>query len=179
MTTYPPWYNSFPAINNSSPFSSQTLFQPTTGLNPTPSFGVPQISLENNHTNQNYNQTGFDFLNQYCMASAAGIHNLANAYNFDATCSMHVFKQGQQVLHEMQGFTAIKNKFTELQVSAMRYKDVAFTFQPIGKNSILASFCGKVEINCADFMFNSTMVIKVHSSSGCKVSNHMFQFFLG
>ena len=135
-----------------------------------------QISTQIN-PNNNYGQIAKDFFEKYGIDSALSIANIENYYTNESLISLYMHEHGQNFLYEMVGHTNLKNKLSELGIWAIRYFNLMPTIQPVGKNSIMLSFYGHIEISGKIYNVESTIIMKI-SGSTIKITNQILNILL-
>jgi hypothetical protein len=111
--------------------------------------------------NYNYPDISKNFLEKYISTNSLGISFIESYYNSDTLCSIRIHILTTTQLHEVIGYTNFRNKLCELGISSIRYYDIKYTAQPIGKSKILINFSGCVEINGKYHYITSSIIIKM------------------
>ena len=168
MNNYPSWYSTLSSIGNNLQFNSPV---------PIFNFNQPMIITPSSNNNNNYPTIAKDFLVQYSSSSTLGISCIGNYYNSDTSCSIHVHQATNHILAEAIGHGNFKTKLEEIGITTMKYSNITYTAQPLGKQSILITYFGQVEINSKLYMFDSTIILRL-SIGTPKIANHILQIFM-
>lgn len=111
--------------------------------------------------NYNYPNISKDFLEKYISANSLGIGFIDHYYNSDTLCSIRLHILLTTQLHEVIGHINFRNKLHDLGIHNLRYYDIKYTAQPLGKSKILINFNGYVEINRKYHQVVSSIVLKM------------------
>jgi hypothetical protein len=128
-------------------------------------------------TNNNYQLIAKDFFEKYANASNKNISYLSNFYHQSSLISINIYHGVHNDLYELTGFDDFRNKLIDLKINSMKYHSMNYTSQPIGDNSILIIYMGKVEINRMNYSVITTFIIK-NFNFGAKIINHIINFFV-
>lgn len=149
---------SLPSINWN--FSQPMEVQITTKLNP-------------NHNHQTISK---EILEKYNFDSSLGLQNIHHYYHNDCFISLIIHNQNNKQLYELVGYINFRLKMNELNVQAIKYYNINFSSQPIGKNNILMNLVGKAEINNAHFNIICSLVLKIVNGTP-KITNQILEIY--
>src|SRR5271154_4210551 len=155
MSNFPPWYSSLQSFGwNSSP-SVYTLSNP----------------------NHRYQTIAKCFLEKYFNANNFGIGSIGEYYHTGALCSIHLHKDNRHELVEVIGHANFVRKLNEWSIGTIKYLGIVPTVQPIGRNSILVSFHGCVEINNRLHNILTTLILRTNNNSSI-IINQILDIFV-
>lgn len=176
IMNYPSWFST---LQNISENLNRVLHEQSEHNSQTSPFSLAQaMQMSPIPLNTNYKDIAQDFIMNYSISNNFGFICVANYYNSDAMCSIHIHKGiNEHILHETNGHSNFKNKLAELGITTLKYSNITFTPQPLGKNSILINYFGNVEINTKIYVFDSTIVLKLDLSPP-RITNHVLQIFM-
>jgi hypothetical protein len=129
------------------------------------------------NSNHNYQSLSKDFIEKYANATALGISYTEQYYNSNTSVSLHVHHTSNNQLHEVLGHTNFKNKLLEFNINTIKFSNISFTTQPLGKNSVVITMTGRVEINNNNYTSVNTFIVKINSGT-YKILNHIFEIFI-
>ena len=126
--------------------------------------------------NNNYQTISKDFIEKYASAITFGINCAEYYYSSNASVSLHIHQGSNNYLHEIIGHANFKNKLSEFNINVIKFSNLVYTSQPVGKNSILLIFNGKADINNNTFTIINTFVLRIINGSP-KIMNQVFEIF--
>ena len=135
-----------------------------------------QITTQLN-ANNNYHDIAKDFIEKYAMASSFDLTCTSHYYHTDALISLHIHHGTNNHLFEIVGHNNFKNKMTEFNLNATKYNNLVCTVQPIGKNKVLTTMHGRIELNSTFYNMITTFVVKIISGSP-RIINQFLEIFV-
>ena len=170
MNHNPIWYSLF-----QSPLIPNMIAPATVNWN----FPQPmeiQITTQLN-VNNNYHDITKDFIEKYTLTSSLDLACISHYYHTDALISLHIHHETNNHLFEIVGHNNFKNKMTELNLSTIKYNNLVCTAQPIGKNKILTTMHGRVELNSKFYNMINTFIVKIIGGSP-RIINQVLEIFV-
>ncbi len=153
-------------MNNTSSFWTWTFpqsshLQVTAKLNP----------------NQNYQALAKDFIEKYATSAAIGINFIENYYISNTPISLHIHNGQNNQLYEMFGHTNFRNKMAEFNINIIKFSNITFTVQPVGKNNIIITINARIELNGNSYTTVNTFITRINNGS-YKIINQLFEIFV-
>ena len=79
-------------------------------------------------------------------------------------------------LYEYTSYANFYAKLNELGMNNVKYLNVSYTAQPLGKHNVLANYQGDLDINGSVYKFSSSIIIKVNSLFN-NITHHIINIF--
>lgn len=176
MFNFPPWYSLLQSIENSLQSQLYKSNQPIPiGWNFPKQTQVSVSTSVNN--NYNYQMIAKDFIEKYVVANILGIACIGHYYNNNSYISLHIHHPPNSILYEIIGHNNFKNKMSELGISIIKYNNLTYTAQPIGKSSVIITLHGKAEINNINYNILSTFIVKIISDVP-RIINQILEIYI-
>ncbi|XWV26051.1 putative orfan [Tupanvirus soda lake] len=177
MNNYPYLYSSLQSINS----ILQTPPAPTPVTPSTVTWNFPQpmqvqitTPLNPNH---DYQVVAKDFLEKYVTAISIGVVTIGHFYDANTSISLHIHRGNENHLFEIVGHNNFRNKLVEFGIQTIKYSNVVYTTQPVGKNSILITMHGRADINGVTYTTINTFIIRITSGLP-RIINQVLEIFM-
>ena len=131
-------------------------------------------------TNQPYQTLAKKFIDKYISMVGFGISNCGSCYSDISKISLHIHNNTNNCnqLYEIIGYDSFKTTLLGLAIVQIKYNNVIYTCQPVGKKSILISFYGLSDINSKYYQTLSTIIFSIDKINSCKVINQTIDIFM-
>lgn len=147
-----------------------------------PAWTLPQTTLNSwgsiqpmdlkTDCNSNYKNISKDFIQKYISANSLGVFSVAYLYDVNAIISFNIQNSDSTQLFEIVGYENFKNKLSEFNVYAIRFKNLDYVSQPFSKNSAIITAYGKAEICSTGFSVITTFTLEF-CDNNYKIVNHI------
>ncbi|AYV85081.1 MAG: putative ORFan [Satyrvirus sp.] len=161
MSNSSSWFSSVPVQQAFNWNFSQTTPMQVTQTNP----------------NHNYQEISKNFMESFISSNNLGINYIGHHYTLDARISIVVHQGFGNHMYELVGYTNLKLKMAELNINTIKYSNIFYTPQLLGKNSIVITTFGKAEINNNQHNIMATYIVRMTNGMP-KITNHILDIFV-
>lgn len=141
------------------------------------SFNALSQNSNNIDINQKYREIAKEFIDKYVNLNLPGIASIEQCYDSDSLISFHIHQGNNNHLFELVGYTAFKNKLAEKNITLIKYHNLTYTSQPVGKNCVMITMYCKANINNINYNASSTFIIRITGTIG-KIINQVLEIFI-
>ena len=159
----------------STPLSTPLSMPLSTHLSTSPSTHLIAFGNLYKSTNTNYTEIAQLFIEKYLIAIQSGLSFCDGYYEPDSKITLYV-NNGISIVNKFEfiGYNSLKCKLIELGIQIIRTHSLTFNYQPVGKNRILVSIVGKIEINGINY--NTINIISFKSNIN-RITNQILKIF--